>query len=179
MPKKFELKDFIHFAYLSVIAVVLSIAIAILINTSITLINYVLNQSYQPTAFDYYVYLFGISFIYLVVSHPQEKPKQQEEPQDPNFFSLNEEVEMVYLLVGMLEAEFIHEDQSISINNYLKTYLNDDTLFIGMGTTEILAMLRQLLNSGRLSPTNRDLANQRLCLMIKELIALDHLNKEK
>lgn len=179
MPKKFELKDFIHFAYLSVIAVVLSVAMAVLINISITLINYALNQSYQPTAFDYYVYLFGISFIYLMICHPHEKPVSLEEPQAPDFFSLSEEVEMVYLLVGMLEAKFIHEDSVIYINDYLETYLNDDTLFMDMSTREILAMLKQLLSSGRLSLTNRYLANKRLDLMVKELMALDRLNKKE
>lgn len=179
MPKKFDSKDFIHFAYLSVIAVVLSIAMAVLINTSITLLNYALNLAYQPTAFDYYIYLFGISFIYLMICHPNEKPGSLEEPQEPEFFTLNEEVEMVYLLINVLGATYLHHDSEKSVNYYLETYLSDDTLFMGVGTTEILAMLRQLLDSSRLSPLNRELANNRLDLMVKELMALDRLNKEK
>lgn len=180
MPKKFELKDFIHFAYPSVIAVVLSIAMAVLINTSITLINYALNQSYQPTAFDYYVYLFSISFMYLMICHPHEKPGPLEEPQGPEFFTLREEIEMVYLLADMLHGVQFLSSQSVQrMNDYMKTYLNDDSLFMGMGASEIIAMLRQVLNASHLNTTNRELANNRLELMVKELMALDRLNKEK
>lgn len=183
MLKRFDLKDFIHFAYLAVIALVLAAVMAIFINTSIELLNYGLNQSYQKTAFDYYVYLFGISFIYLSICKPLIKPAHvvQEQPQCPDLPLLREEIEMVYLISHLLDEEpiWITRDSVLNMNKCMASYLNDDTLFEEIETRESMSMLRHVLKASRLDPENRVLANKRVDLMVKELMALDRLNKEK
>lgn len=183
MLKRFDLKDFIHFAYLAVIALVLAAVMAILINTSIELLNDGLNQAYQKTAFDYYVYLFSISFIYLSICKPLIKPAHvvQEQPQCPDLPLLREEIEMVYLISHLLDEEpiWITRDSVLNMNKCMASYLNDDTLFEEIETRESMSMLRHVLKASRLDPENRVLANKRVDLMVKELMALDRLNKEK
>lgn len=176
MLKRFDLKDFIHFAYLAVIALVLAAVMAILINTSIELLNY-----YQKTAFDYYVYLFGISFIYLSICKPLIKPKHvvQEQPQCPDLPLLREEIEMVYLISDLLGGEpiWITSDSALNMNKCMASYLNDDTIFEEIETRESMSMLRHVLKASRLDTENQVLANRRLNQLIKKLMALDDMKK--
>ena len=179
MLKRFEIKDFIHFAYLAVIALVL----AVLINTSIELINHGLNYTYQKTAFDYYVYLFGIAFIYLSICQPLIKPTHiiQEQPQDPEYLTLRDEISEVYLLVDLLDSCicYVSEEAKLYMNDYMNSFLTDDTLFEDMSTQDTLAVLRHVLRAVGLNSENKKLANERLVNLMKELMALDRLNKEK
>ena len=181
MLKKFDLKDFIHFAYLAVIALVLAAVMAILINTAIELLNDGLNQAYQKTAFDYYVYLFSISFIYLSICKPLIKPAHvvQEQPQCPDLPTLREEIEMVYLISHLLDEEpiWITRDSVLNMNKCMASYLNDDTIFEEIETRESMSMLRHVLKASRLDPENRVLANRRLNKLIKKLMALDDMKK--
>ena len=180
MLKRFEMKDFIHFAYLAVIALVLAAVLAALINTSIELINHGLNYTYQKTAFDYYVYLFGIAFIYLSICQPLIKPTHiiQEQPQDPEFLSLPEEVTQVYWLSELLSSPMCHINLSTRghINSYLATFLEDDSLFDKLPTPDQLSMLRNVLRAESLNSENQSLANNRLVNLMIELKALDIKN---
>lgn len=181
MLKRFDLKDFIHFAYLAVIALVLAAVMAILINTAIELLNDGLNQAYQKTAFDYYVYLFSISFIYLSICKPLIKPAHvvQEQPQCPDLPLLREEIEMVYLISYLLDGEpiWITSDSVLNMNKCMASYLNDDTLFEEIETRESMSMVRHVLKASRLDTENRVLANRRLNQLIKKLMALDDMKK--
>ena len=183
MLKRFDLKDFIHFAYLAVIALVLAAVLAVLINTSIELINHGLNYTYQKTAFDYYVYLFGIAFIYLSICQPLIKPTHiiQEQPQDPEYLTLRDEISEVYLLVDLLDSSicYVSEVAKLHMNDYMNSFLMDDTLFEDMSTQDTLAVLRHVLRAVGLNSENKKLANERLANLMKELMALDRLNKEK
>ena len=180
MLKRFEMKDFIHFAYLAVIALVLAAVLAVLINTSIELINHGLNYTYQKTAFDYYVYLFGIAFIFLSIYQPLIKPPHiiQEQPQDPEFLSLPEEVTQVYLLAELLSGPMCHINLSTRghINSYLATFLEDDSLFEDLPTPDTLSLLHNVLKAGHLNSENQSLANNRLVNLMIELKALDIKN---
>lgn len=183
MLKRFEMKDLIHFAYLAVIALVLAAVLAVLINTSIELINHGLNYTYQKTAFDYYVYLFGIAFIYLSICQPLIKPTHiiQEQPQDPEYLTLRDEISEVYLLVDLLDSSicYVSEVAKLHMNDYMNSFLMDDTLFEDMSTQDTLAVLRHVLRAVGLNSENKKLANERLVNLMKELMALDRLNKEK
>ena len=180
MLKRFEMKDFIHFAYLAVIALVLAAVLAVLINTSIELINHGLNYTYQKTAFDYYVYLFGIAFIYLSICQPLIKPTHiiQEQPQDPEFLSLPEEVTQVYWLAELLSSPMCHINLSTRghINNYLATFLEDDSLFEDLRTPDTLSLLHNVLKAEHLNIENQSLVNNRLVNLMIELKALDIKN---
>ena len=183
MLKRFEMKDLIHFAYLAVIALVLAAFLDVLIYTSIELINHGLNYTYQKTAFDYYVYLFGIAFIYLSICQPLIKPTHiiQEQPQDPEYLTLRDEISEVYLLVDLLDSSiyYVSEVAKLHMNDYMNSFLMDDTLFEDMSTQDTLAVLRHVLRAVGLNSENKKLANERLVNLMKELMALDRLNKEK
>ena len=183
MLKRFEMKDLIHFAYLAVIALVLAAVLDVLINTSIELINHGLNYTYQKTAFDYYVYLFGIAFIYLSICQPLIKPTHiiQEQPQDPEYLTLRDEISEVYLLVDLLDSCicYVSEEAKLYMNDYMNSFLTDDTLFEDMSTQETLAVLSHVIRAVCLNAENKKLANERLANLMKELMALDRLNKEK
>ena len=183
MLKRFEMKDFIHFAYLAVIALVLAAVLAVLINTSIELINHGLNYTYQKTAFDYYVYLFGTAFIFLSICQPLIKPPHiiQEQPQDPEYLTLRDEISEMYLLADLLDSCICHvsEEAKLYMNDYMNSFLTDDTLFEDMSTQDTLAVLRHVIRAVGLNAENKKLANERLANLMKELMALDRLNKEK
>ena len=179
MLKRFEMKDFIHFAYLAVIALVLAAVLAVLINTSIELINHGLNHTYQKTAFDYYVYLFGIAFIYLSICQPLIKPTHiiQEQPQDPEYLTLRDEISEMYLLAEMLDSRItgLQKDAMDHMNDYLHSFLIDDTLFEDLATQDTMAVLRHILAATYVNTPNKNLANVRLVNLMKELKRINNV----
>lgn len=121
-----------------------------------------------------------IHFAYLSICQPLIKPTHiiQEQPQDPEFLSLPEEVTQVYLLAELLSGPMCHINLSTRghINSYLATFLEDDSLFDELQTPDQLSMLRSVLRAESLNSENQSLANNRLVNLMIELKALDIKN---
>lgn len=176
MLKRFELKDFIHFAYQMVIAFALAILLGCILNAGALLVGYGLDAKIELNTFNNFITLFLVAFIYVLNYHPLHKPVQ-EELQDPEFLSLPEEVTQVYLLAELLSGPICHVNSAArgSINGYLRTFLEDDSLFEDLPTPDTLSLLRNVLKAGHLNSENQYLANNRLVNLMKELKRINNV----